>query len=146
MSKNAASSTEHHGLSLSLAFLRQQTSHNEQVNIINAMIYSVQQRVELLRHGLGERVASVKKQASLMLRTWLDDTCRSAVVKLLVYLDVQSHEGLCICLLLMIFCGLNGHMVCQPILTVPVAVHLHRSTAAAGVLHDQGKHIAMQLL
>lgn len=67
------------------------------VNIITVMMYSVQQRVELLRCGLGERVASVKKQASLMLRTWLDETCRADVVKLLEYLDVQSHEGLCIC-------------------------------------------------
>lgn len=64
---------------------------------LTAVMYSVQQRVELLRCGLGERVASVKKQASLMLRTWLDDTCSSDVVKLLEYLDVQSHEGLCIC-------------------------------------------------
>ncbi|DBA76941.1 TPA: hypothetical protein ACH3X1_009536 [Trebouxia sp. C0004] len=57
---------------------------------------SVQQRVELLRHGLGERVVSVKKQASLMLRTWLDDTCRSDVVRLLEYLDVQSHEDVAV--------------------------------------------------
>ncbi len=72
-------------------------SLDEHVKIISAMMYSVQQSVELLRCGLGERVASVKKQASLMLRTWLDDTCRSDMVKLLEYLDVQSHEGLCIC-------------------------------------------------
>ena len=119
MSKFSVSSTEHLSLSLSLTFLRQQTSHDEQFNIINAtmnsvgqgvqcspiehvniitaVMYRVQQRVELLRRGLGERVASVKKQASLMLRTWLDDTCRSDVVKLLEYLDVQSHEGLCMC-------------------------------------------------
>ena len=117
--KLSASSTERLSLSLSLTFLRQQTSHSKSVNIINAMmnsvqqrvqhsldehvdnitavIYSVQQRVELLRCGLGERVASVKKQASLMLRTWLDDTCRSDVVKLLEYLDVHSYKGLCIC-------------------------------------------------
>ena len=76
---------------------RVQHSLDEQISIISAMMYSVQQRVELLRCGLGERVASVKKQASLMLRTWLDDTCRSDVVKLLEYLDVQAHEGLCTC-------------------------------------------------
>ena len=72
-------------------FFRETSYHTPYTNT------SVQQRVELLRCGLGERVASVKKQASLMLRTWLDDTCSSDVVKLLEYLDVQSHEGLCIC-------------------------------------------------
>jgi len=141
MSKFSVSSTEHLSLSLSLTFLRQQTSLSKPVNTFNAMMnsvqqrvqhsldeqvdiinaimysvqqrvqhaldeqvdnktavmYSVQQRVQLLRCGLGERVASVQKQASLMLRTWLDDTCRSDVVKLLEYLDVQAHEGLCTC-------------------------------------------------
>ncbi len=30
-------------------------------------------------------------------------------------------------------------MVCPPVLTVPVAVHLHHFTAAAGVMPDQGE-------
>jgi hypothetical protein len=76
---------------------RVQHSLDEHVHNKTAVMYSVQQRVELLCCGLGERVASVKKQAGLMLRTWLDDTCRSDVVKLLEYLDVQAHEGLCTC-------------------------------------------------
>lgn len=33
-------------------------------------------------------------------------------------------------------CGLHGHMVCPPVLTV--AVHLHHPTAGAGVLPDEG--------
>lgn len=58
------------------------------------VICSVEQRVELLRHGLRERVSSTREKAVYMLQTWLDDTCSADVVKLLEYLDIQSHEGL----------------------------------------------------
>jgi len=46
MSKFSVSSTEHLSLSLSLTLLRQQTSHDEQFNIINATMNSVGQGVQ----------------------------------------------------------------------------------------------------
>lgn len=56
---------------------------------------SVDQRVELLRRGLGERVPSVQKEAIIMMQVWLEEeeTCKWDPVKLLQLLDVQKHEG-----------------------------------------------------
>lgn len=55
---------------------------------------SVDQRVNLLRHGLGERAQSVQANAVGLLRSWLQDACCGEPVALLRLLDVQLHEGM----------------------------------------------------
>ena len=59
-------------------------------------VCSVEQRVELLQHGLGERVQSVKGSALHLLQTWLDEACDKDVIKLLDLIDVQRHQGTCL--------------------------------------------------
>ena len=54
---------------------------------------SIGQRAELLRHGLGDRVQSVRHSAHHLLQTWLDEACNKDVVKLLTLIGVQQHTG-----------------------------------------------------
>ena len=51
------------------------------------------QRVQLLREGLGERVESVKENALLMLQIWLRESCKNEVEMLLSLINVQDHPG-----------------------------------------------------
>ncbi len=54
---------------------------------------SVEQRAELLRQGLGERIPSVRETALYLLQSWFSDGCSRDMVKLLSLLDVQLHTG-----------------------------------------------------
>ena len=56
---------------------------------------SLDQRVQLLRRGLGEREPAVQKEAIIMVQVWLEEkrTCNWDPIKLLQLLDVQTHEG-----------------------------------------------------
>lgn len=61
---------------------------------VSSPICSGDQRAELLRHGLGERIPSVREKATQLLENWFSDFCNRDVVKLLELLDVRSHEGI----------------------------------------------------
>ena len=51
------------------------------------------QRIQLLREGLGERVESVKANALLMLQIWLKESCNNDVTMLLKLINVEEHSG-----------------------------------------------------
>lgn len=54
---------------------------------------SVEQRVQLLREGLSERVDSVKDNAVLLLQIWFRESCNQDVTLLLGHIDVKQHPG-----------------------------------------------------
>ena len=55
---------------------------------------SVEQRADLLRHGLEERSPSVQQKAVHLLHTWLQDGCTQQPVKLLKLLEIEACEGM----------------------------------------------------
>ena len=112
----------------------------------------MEQRVQLLQAGLGERVPTVKENAILLLKIWLTDSCNNDVRQLLSLLDCTQHSGKQIpqdpCIMQRgLHCGVQWRVVKSdcllgPLLSWRLAQHLDFATIAAAWIALRYNHLA----